>query len=715
MALNKLWKEIKSNSFSVLGIQETKKGFYIRNLHSGADSLKIINTKNNKEIALKKNEDGFFYTELDSKIDYVLKYKKDDHEWIEKDPYSFPSMISDFDLHLFSEGTHRRIWEVLGAHVTECDGVSGTLFALWAPNANSVRLMGEFNHWDNNKYYMRLHHEFGVWEFFLPDVVDSVKYKFAVESKNGNIVEKSDPLAFYAELRPNTASISYPLEGYTWDDQDWMQTRTKHIDQPLSIYECHLDSWIRDENNNALSYRDVVEPLADYVLEHGFTHIELMGISEYPFDGSWGYQVTGYYAPTSRYGSPHDFMYFVDYLHQSGIGVILDWVPAHFPNDPHGLSRFDGTSLYEHEDPRLGWHNDWGTYIFNFGRNEVRQFLIGSALYWLDMFHIDGLRVDAVASMLYLDYSREAGEWLPNRHGGRENLEAIEFLQSLHAEIERYYPNVMTIAEESTSYMGVTSPTSVGGLGFTYKWNMGWMNDTLDYFSIDPLFRAWHHGEITFSLMYAFSERFVLPFSHDEVVHGKGTLLDRMPGGDWEKFANLRLMYAYMWGHPGKKLLFAGQEWAPWQEWCEYQSIDWHLNSYVLHTGIRYLVKDLNHLYSTESALYQLDNDPRTFNWIDCDNSQSGLLIWVREDNEGNKILVVLNMNTVVKENYRVGAPVAGSYKEIFNSDSSHYGGANILNDEYTHTEQCRWQDMDNSLVINIGPLSAVMFKVYPY
>ena len=715
MALNKLWKEIKSNPFAVLGIQEAKKGYSIRTLHSGADSLKIINTKNNKEIALIKNEDGFFYTELDSKIDYVLKYKKDDHEWTEKDPYNFPSIISSFDLHLFSEGTHRRIWEVLGAHVTECEGVPGTLFTLWAPNASSVRLMGEFNCWDNNKHYMRLHHEFGVWEFFLPEVVTSVKYKFAVESKDGNIVEKSDPLAFYAELRPNTASISYPLEGYTWDDQEWMKTRTKHIDEPLSIYECHLDSWIRDENNKALSYRDVVAPLADYVLEHGFTHVELMGISEYPFDGSWGYQVTGYYAPTSRYGSPHDFMYFVDYLHQSGIGVILDWVPAHFPNDPHGLSRFDGTSLYEHADPRLGWHNDWGTYIFNFGRNEVRQFLIGSALYWLDMFHVDGLRVDAVASMLYLDYSREAGEWLPNRHGGRENLEAIEFLQSLHAEIERYYPTVMTIAEESTSYMGVTSPTSVGGLGFTYKWNMGWMNDTLDYFAIDPLFRAWHHGEITFSLMYAFSERFVLPFSHDEVVHGKGTLLDRMPGGDWEKFANLRLMYAYMWAHPGKKLLFAGQEWAPWQEWCEYQSIDWHLNSYVLHTGIRYLVKDLNHLYNTESALYQLDSDPNTFNWIDCDNSQSGLLIWVRTDKDGNKILVVLNMNTVVKENYRVGAPIAGSYKEIFNSDSSHYGGANILNNEYTHTEQFRWQDMDNSLVINIGPLSAVMFKVYPY
>lgn len=715
MALNKLWKEIKSNPFSVLGIQETKKGYSIRTLHSDADSLKICDTKDNKEIALLKNEDGFFYTELDSKINYVLKYKKDDNEWTEKDPYNFPSMISDFDLHLFSEGTHRRIWEVLGAHATECEGVPGTLFALWAPNASSVRLMGEFNHWDNNKYYMRPHHEFGVWEFFLPEIVGSVKYKFAVESKDGNIVEKSDPLAFYAELRPNTASISYPLEGYTWDDQDWMKTRTKHIDEPLSIYECHLDSWIRDENNKALSYRDVVEPLADYVLEHGFTHVELMGISEYPFDGSWGYQVTGYYAPTSRYGSPHDFMYFVDYLHQSGIGVILDWVPAHFPNDAHGLSRFDGTSLYEHEDPRLGWHNDWGTYIFNFGRNEVRQFLIGSALYWLDMFHIDGLRVDAVASMLYLDYSREAGEWVSNKHGGRENLEAIEFLQSLHAEIERYYPNVMTIAEESTSYTGVTAPTSNGGLGFTYKWNMGWMNDTLDYFAIDPLFRAWHHQEITFSLMYAFSERFVLPFSHDEVVHGKGTLLDRMPGGDWEKFANLRLMYAYMWAHPGKKLLFAGQEWAPWQEWCEYQSIDWHLNSYVLHTGIRYLVKDLNHLYSSESALYQLDSDPRTFNWIDCNNSQSGLLIWVREDKEGNKILVVLNMNTVVKENYRIGAPVAGSYKEIFNSDSSHYGGANILNDEYTHTEQVSWQDKDNSLVINIGPLSAVMFKVYPY
>ena len=714
MLLNKLWKEIRSNPFSVLGIQKIEKRYYIRILLNDADSVKICNINNNQEIVVLKNRDGFFYIELEDRIDYVLKYKKDDHEWIEKDPYSFPPVISDYDLHLFSEGTHRRVWEMLGAHITECQGIAGTVFAVWAPNAKSVRLIGEFNNWDKNRFYMRPRSSSGIWEFFLPEVVHSVKYKFAVESMNGYIVEKSDPFAFCTELRPNTASITYQLQD-TWGDQEWVQSRSNHINQALSIYECHLDSWIRDEKNNSLSYCEIVIPLAEYILEHGFTHVELIGILEYPFDGSWGYQVTGYYAPTARYGSPNDFMCFVDYLHKCGIGVILDWVPAHFPNDAHGLGNFDGTALYEHEDPKLGWHNDWGTYIFNYGRSEVSQFLIGSALYWLDVFHIDGLRVDAVASMLYLDYSRKDGEWIPNKYGGRENLEAIKFLQSLHTEIERYYPNVMTIAEESTSYPKVTAPISEGGLGFTYKWNMGWMNDTLNYFSIDPLFRSWHHQEITFSLMYAFNEHFVLPFSHDEVVHGKGTLLDRMPGNDWEKFANLRLMYSYMWAYPGKKLLFAGQEWAPWQEWCESQSIDWHLNSYALHTGMRYLIKDLNHLYNTESALYQIDSDSSTFQWIDCDNTESGLLIWVREDYIGNKILIVLNLNTIIKEHYRVGTPVSGSYREIFNSDSTHYGGANILNDQYIHTEKISWQDQENSLLINIGPLSAVMFKISPY
>ena len=715
MPIKKLWETIKKDPFSVLGMHQENKKYCIRVLHNGANQIEIINLKSGKALPLAKDENGFFYRELDEKFDYELRYKNDHDEWVRKDSYAFSPVISDFDLHLFSEGTHRRIWEILGSHEIEHEGVRGLLFAVWAPNARSVRLVGSFNGWDDNRHYMRPRGLTGVWEIFVPGSFNGATYKYAIENSQGVIVEKSDPYTIYAELRPKTASIAYNPDGYEWEDKEWLDNRTLHIDEPLSIYECHLSSWIRDENNETMSYVDIAEPLANYVLEEGFTHIELMPVTEFPFDGSWGYQVTGYFAPTSRYGTPHDFMYFVDYMHKRGVGVIIDWVPAHFPYDEHGLAKFDGTALYEHADPRLGWHHDWKTHIFNFGRKEVRQFLVGSALYWLDMFHIDGLRVDAVASMLYLDYSRKEGEWIPNKYGGRENLEAIEFLQSLQAEIQRYHPTVMTIAEESTSYAGVTTPTEQGGLGFTYKWNMGWMNDTLSYFGVNPLFRSWHHPEITFSLVYAFSERFILPFSHDEVVHGKGTLLDRMPGGEWEKFANLRLMYAYMWAHPGKKLLFAGQEWGPWLEWKEDSSLDWHLNHYILHAGVRYLVRDLNNLYKNESALHQLDSDPSTFMWIDCDNSESGLLMWVRKDRDDNRVVVILNLNTVVKENYRIGVPVGGAYQEIFNSDSAHYGGANVLNNHYVHSEDIPWQEMGHSMSINVGPLAAVIFKVHPY
>ncbi|MGL4677674.1 MAG: 1,4-alpha-glucan branching protein GlgB [Brevinema sp.] len=715
MLMNDLWKKIKKDPFGILGLQNNQGSYSVKILNGQVDELILCDKNSSQEYPLFRDKYGFFNWEGKQALDYVIKNRKNNQEWIEQDPYLFGSVISEFDLYLFSEGTHRRIWEVLGSHVIEHQGATGTVFAVWAPHAISVRLIGEFNGWDHNRFYMRLRGSTGIWEFFVPDLTDPVLYKFAVESYNGVIVEKSDPYAVYAELRPNTASISYSLGGYEWEDQAWMDIRNRGIDRPLSIYECHLDSWIRDDDNKAFSYRDLAAPLAEYILEHGFTHIELMPITEYPFDGSWGYQVTGYYAVTSRYGTPHDFMYFVDYMHQQGIGIILDWVPAHFPSDAHGLANFDGTCLYEHEDERLGWHHDWGTYIFNYGRKEVRQFLVGSALFWMDMYHIDGLRVDAVASMLYLDYSRKEGEWIPNRYGGRENLEAIEFLQSLHAEIDRYYPQVMTIAEESTSYLGVTAPTIMGGLGFTYKWNMGWMNDTLRYFGVDPLFRSWHHGEITFSLIYAFSERFILPFSHDEVVHGKGSLLDRMPGSEWEKFANLRLMYTYMWGHPGKKLLFAGQEWAPWQEWSESRSIDWHLNQYHLHAGMRQVIKDLNHIYQNETALYQLDTNPYTFTWLDCDNKDSGLLMWIRRDSHNNQVLIVLNLNTIVKINYRIGVPSKGAYQEMINTDRSIYGGANILNAEYIHTDDFSWQGQEHSLVFNIGPLAAVIFKIYPH
>lgn len=715
MSSDELWKKIKQDPFSVLGMHQVEDNYIVRVLHRGIDNLFLFDPISQKQYPLQQDENGLFNWSGNHAISYILKCQKNEHEWLEKDPYLFSPVISDYDLHLFHEGTHRRIWEVLGSHIIEHENVRGTVFAVWAPNAVSVRLIGDFNRWDHHRYYMRARGLTGVWEIFIPDLVDSVAYKYAIESTDGSIVEKSDPYAFYAEHRPKTASISFDIQGYQWKDELWMNSRTKCIDSPLSIYECHLDSWIRHGDNKAFSYVDIAEPLAEYLIEHGFTHVELMPITEYPYDGSWGYQVTGYFAPTSRYGDPHDFMYFIDYMHQQGIGVILDWVPAHFPSDQHGLAYFDGTSLYEHHDKRLGWHQDWGTHIFNYGRNEVRQFLIGSALYWLDMYHIDGLRVDAVASMLYLDYSRKEGEWLPNCYGGRENLEAIEFLQSLHAEIERYYPQVMTIAEESTSYTGVTSSTDVGGLGFTYKWNMGWMNDTLRYFSVDPLFRPWHHHEITFSLIYAFSERFILPFSHDEVVHGKGTLLDRMPGSEWEKFANLRLMYTYMWGHPGKKLLFAGQEWAPWSEWTEQKSIDWHLNQYHYHSGVREMLKDLNKIYQNESALFQLDNDPSTFMWLECDNKELGLLMWVRQDSLNNRMLVVLNLNPIAKMDFRIGVPIHGAYQEVFNSDKSIYGGAHIVNNEYTHSQNIPWQGQNQSIAFNIGPLAAVIFKIFPH
>ncbi|MGL4387808.1 MAG: 1,4-alpha-glucan branching protein GlgB, partial [Brevinema sp.] len=555
-----------------------------------------------------------------------------------KEDINITSFITDFDLHLFSEGSHDRVWEILGAHQRILNDIFGVHFAVWAPNAKSVRVIGDFNGWDEESYFMKPRGSSGCWELFIPELADGTLYKFAIESNDESIKHKADPYASFNEYRPNTASIVF-TSNYEWNDRSWMNNRHKHLDQALSIYECHLSSWIKDDSEEKLNYRDLADPLSEYLLEHGFTHLELMPITEYPYDGSWGYQVTGYFSPTSRYGTPDDFRYFVDVFHQKGLGVLIDWVPAHFPSDSHGLQRFDGTALYEHEDSRLGWHHDWQTHIFNYGRREVRQFLIGSALYWLEEFHIDGIRVDAVASMLYRDYSRSKEEWIPNEYGGRENLEAIDFLKSLNQKISKYYPDVMTIAEESTSFFGVTAPVHKGGLGFTYKWNMGWMNDTLEYFVVNPLFRKFHHQQITFSLIYSFSENYILPLSHDEVVHGKGTLLSRMPGSDWEKFANLRLLFMYMWGHPGKKMLFHGQEWGSWDEWSESKSIDWHLNQHALHYGIRILIKDLNYTYQYHTPLFEQDNDPNSFQWIDCDNIDSGLLIWIRWDKHHSGVL----------------------------------------------------------------------------
>lgn len=707
-----LKKTLQRDPFGFLGIHRIAESYIIRILNHSANSIIVYNEENETESELVKDENGIFIGYFDHLFPYYLKIFYNEEIEITKDPYSFSYVLNDFDLYLFREGTHRHVWEMMGSHFINWQGVDGVVFSVWAPNAQSVRLIGDFNGWDKERYFMRPREGTGIWEIFIPHLQIGMKYKYVIEHSDGIMIEKTDPYGSYAEKRPKTASILYDIEGFEWEDQKWCANRTQCKDKALSIYECHIDSWLRDDHNQPLSYQEIVAPLTEYLQEHSFTHVELMPITEYPYDGSWGYQVTGYYAPTSRYGTPKDFMYFVNYLHSNDIGVIIDWVPAHFPSDLHGLARFDGTALYEHEDERLGWHHDWNTYIFNYGRNEVRQFLIGSALFWLDKYHIDGLRVDAVASMLYLDYSRKEGEWIPNQYGGRENLEAIEFLQSLQAEIHQYFPTAMTIAEESTSFEGVTKPTSEGGLGFTYKWNMGWMNDTLSYFSVDPLFRPWHHQEITFSLIYAFSEHYILPFSHDEVVHGKGTLLSRMPGGEWEKFANLRLMYSYMWAHPGKKLLFAGQEWAPWDEWSEKYSIDWHLNNYAYHAGMRRMIKDLNNIYRYFTALSQLDQDPYTFMWLDCDNNRSGLLMWIRRDREDNKILIVLNLNTIVKEKWIIGVPYQGEYQEIFNSDQSCYGGGHILNDRVIYSDNMPYQGQSHSLKINIGPLAALMFKI---
>ena len=544
-------------------------------------------------------------------------------------------LLTDFDLHLLAEGNHYRSYEKLGAHLREVDGVRGVQFAVWAPNAIEVSVMGDFNGWHPGANRLSVHPQVGIWEGFVPGIGPGALYKYHIVSRYSEYTaDKADPYGFAAEIRPNTASKVWDLGGYDWGDDAWMETRGRKqaLDAPISVYEVHLGSWARvpEEGNRWLTYREMASKLADYTHHMGFTHVELLPVTEHPFDGSWGYQTVGYFAPTSRFGSPQDFMYLVDMLHQRGIGVILDWVPAHFPTDAHGLGYFDGTHLYEHADPRQGQHPDWGTFVFNFGRNEVRNFLISNALFWFDRYHVDGLRVDAVASLLYLDYGRREGGWIPNQYGGRENLEAVDFLRTLNAAAYGAYPGVMMMAEESTAWPMVSRPTYLGGLGFGYKWNMGWMHDMLDYMSKDPVYRAYHHNRLTFSLMYAFSENFVLPFSHDEVVHGKGSMIGKMPGDDWRRFANLRLLYGYMTGHPGKKLLFMGDEFGQWKEWNHDESLDWALLEYPLHSGLQRWVRDLNTFYRGHPALYQRDTEAGGFEWIDCNDSQRSIVSFRR-------------------------------------------------------------------------------------
>lgn len=634
------------------------------------------------------------------------------------DPYGFGTVLGDQDLYFFCEGTHLRLYEKFGAQIVELDGVAGVSFSVWAPNARRVSLIGDFNGWDGRIHPMRLRREGGVWEIFIPGLGEGVHYKFEIVGADGRLFAKTDPYAFFAQHGLQTASITWNRTRYIWDDEEWMKKRAKGnpYHGAVSIYEVHLGSWRRvvEEGDRFLSYREAADQLVDYVAEMGFTHIELMPVTEFPFDGSWGYQVCGYFAPTSRFGNPDEFRYFVDRCHQRNIGVILDWVPAHFPKDPHGLSRFDGTALYEHEDPRLGEHMDWGTLIFNYGRTEVRGFLLASALYWLREFHLDGLRVDAVASMLYLDYSKQPGEWVPNIHGGRENLEAISFLRQLNAACYGENPGIMMIAEESTAFPGVSRPAHTGGLGFGFKWNMGWMHDFLLYMAYNPVYRRHHHGEATFSMAYAYTENYILPLSHDEVVHGKGSLLRKMPGDRWQQFANLRLFYAWMYAHPGKKLLFQGDEIAQEREWSHQRSVDWHLLRDPLHDGMKTLVADLNRLYQAEGPLHELDHQSEGFQWIDYLDSLHSTFSFIRRSLGGAEIVVVINATPVPRHDYRLGVPGPGYYREILNTDANSYGGSHVGNLGGQHSVYERSHGRDHSIRIVLPPLTTVYFRREP-
>jgi 1,4-alpha-glucan branching enzyme len=624
--------------------------------------------------------------------------------------------LTEDDLYLFNEGNHFRLYQKLGAHTVNAKGVEGTYFAVWAPDAEQVFVTGDFNGWDRTSHPMHSRGRSGIWECFIPMVGKGSLYKYHIASRyNGYRVDKADPFAFCAEVPPKTASVVWNLD-YPWGDREWMTGRHGHnaLSSPISIYEVHLGSWMRvpEENNRFLTYRELAPKLAEYVSRMGFTHVEFLPVMEHPFYGSWGYQVTSYFAPTSRYGTPQDFMYLVDTLHQHGIGVILDWVPSHFPTDQHGLSFFDGTHLYEHADPKKGLHPDWKSSIFNYGRNEVRSFLISSALFWLDKYHADGLRLDAVASMLYLDYSRKEGEWIPNKYGGRENLEAISFLRRFNEEVYKNYPDVQTIAEESTAWPMVSRPTYVGGLGFGAKWDMGWMHDTLVYMTKDPIYKKYHHNQLTFRMLYAFTENFVLPLSHDEVVHGKGSLLGKMPGDTWQKFANLRLLLTYMYGQPGKKLLFMGGELGQWREWNHDESLDWHLLQYHHHSGVQKLVEDLNCLYRSEPSLYELDFSPMGFAWIDCNDSDQSVISFIRRGHASDDImLVVCNFTPVTRFHYRVGVPRGGFWREVLNSDAREYGGSGQGNLGGLEAVPHAYHGRPYSLNMTLPPLAALFLK----
>ncbi len=641
-------------------------------------------------------------------------HRDDDTVLVTRDPYSFLPTLGELDLYLWGEQKHQRAWNKLGAHPIEMNGVAGVAFAVWAPNAASVSVVGDFNGWDGRIHMMRVLGNSGIWELFVPGLEPGTLYKFEIRTRTGALLLKSDPFAMRMEAPPATASIVYKSE-YRFGDDAWMQARASRdpLRSPISIYEVHAGSWRRvpEEGGRWLNYRELADQLGDYVQEMGFTHVEFLPLMEHPFSGSWGYQVSGYFAPTSRFGAPDDLRYMIDQFHRRGIGVILDWVPAHFPKDEFSLGRFDGTALYEHEDPRLGDHPEWGTYIFNYGRDEVRSFLISSALYWLGEFHADGLRVDAVASMIYRDYGRRSGEWIPNAYGGRENLEAIAFLRAMNEQVYELNPGILMIAEESTAWPGVSRPTFVGGLGFGLKWDMGWMHDTLEYFSLDPIYRRWHHRNLSFGMLYAWSENFVLPLSHDEVVHGKRAMLAKMPGRMEEQFANLRALYGYMWARPGKKHLFMGNEIGQWREWDHDSSLDWHLLEYPMHSGLRALVRDLNRLYREEQPLWEADVEPSGFEWIDADAADDNMIAFMRiAPSSGRTIVCVCNFSAARRSGFRLGVPRPGWYREVMNTDSAAYGGGNIGNLGGVASQPVPHHRFNHSILIELPPLTTIWF-----
>ena len=708
------------NVFAVLGIHRNKgsKESYIRAYLPKSSAIEVISRDgSSRGFMTKLDERGFYQIDLGTTEDFDYKFRITNDKGVTyeaEDTYRFTPTLGDMDIYLLAEGNHLEMYKKLGAHVMVKDGIKGVAFAVWAPNAKRVSVVGAFNNWDGRVDVMRKHPSCGVWDIFIAGIGEGELYKFEIKTNSNNIFLKADPVAFYSEKRPSTASVVYDINHYEWHDSDWMNYRHEYnsFDKPMSIYEVHLGSWRRKENNEYLTYRELADHLIPYVQNMGFTHVEFLPLAEHPLDASWGYQIIGMFAPTSRFGTPDDLRYMIDKFHQAGISVIMDWVPAHFPKDAHGLNEFDGTHLYEHADPRKGEHNDWGTKIYNYGRSEVANFLCCSALYWLKEFHIDGLRVDAVASMLYLDYSRKAGEWIPNQYGGNENIEAISFLRRMNELAYSQNNGIVTVAEESTAWPMVSRPTTMGGLGFGYKWNMGWMNDTLRYISHEPIHRKYHHGMLTFGLLYAFNENFILPISHDEVVHGKGSMLSKMPGDEWQKFANLRAYYGFMYTHPGKKLLFMGCEFGQDYEWNSEEGLRWFLLDHPMYRGMQNCVRDLNLMYKGNPCMYQQDFDYRGFEWLDHSNADDSVISYVRRGYEYNDFMIVVcNFTPVVRRNYRIGVPENCDYQEIFNSDDVNYWGSGVKNEGVIHSDNqgCNYKPF--SINITLPPLSTIIIK----